>query len=134
MYTVAIVLRMLDRLSDRAAERVIEALLDALALANLEYLRANPGTPSLYRSGVRYADDDGPLDEWRDIPSVLSHGEGDCDDLVPWRLAELWNSGHRNARSIAHLQRAENGQDVFHALIRVEGNQTEDPSRILGMR
>lgn len=133
MYTIGIVLRALRSLPDRAAERCIEAILEGLAGANAEYLAAHPETPYLYESGVRYEDDsDAVLDEWRDIPTVLEYGSGDCDDLVPWRIAELWRQGIP-ARAIAHLQRDDDGGILFHAFIRVSGNQTEDPSERLGM-
>jgi hypothetical protein len=132
-YTIGVVLGGLDSLSDRAAERVIEALIDGLAVANLEYLKAHPETPMLYASGVRYEDEESLLDEWRNIPAVLALGVGDCDDLVPWRIAELWMAGYSQARAIAHLQRMKEGKVLFHVLVRIQGNQTEDPSQRLGM-
>lgn len=133
-YTIGIVLRLITALPDRAAERCIEAILDALAVANFEYLREHPDTPALYMSGVRYKDDAyGDIDYWKDIPTVLRDGHGDCDDLVPWRIAELWQAGYRNAKSIAHLQRDTEGNTLFHAYVRVDGTNTEDPSERLGM-
>lgn len=132
-YTIGVVLGMLDSLSDRAAERVIEGLLNGLAVADYEYLKAHPDTPLLYTSGIRYADEESGVDEWRDIPSILEAGEADCDDLVPWRIAELWIAGYAQARAIAHLQRRNDGSVVFHATVRIQDNQTEDPSERLGM-
>lgn len=133
-YTIGIVLRLITALPDRAAERCIEAILDALAFANWEYLREHPETPALYLSGVRYKDDAyGEIDHWKDIPSVLAAGAGDCDDLVPWRIAELWQAGYKQARSVAHLQRDNDGNTLFHAYVRVDANHTEDPSERLGM-
>lgn len=123
---------MLDGLPDRAAERVVESILDGLARANLEWLQYYPATPMLYASGVQYVDSDTwTLDEWRDIPTLLSLGHGNCSDLVPWRVAELQRSGYREARSIAHIQHLSDNQTLFHAYVRVAGNQTEDPSERL---
>lgn len=120
--------------SGRAKERCIEALANGLALVNLEFLNEHPHTPPLYNSGIRYCDDGGArYDEWCDIPTVLNRGCGDCDDLVPWRLAELWREGHQNAEAMAIEQQLKNGDTLFHLIIRVNGNQTEDPSQLLGM-
>lgn len=121
--------------SSRAKERCIENMANALALVNAEYLRENPRTPRVYTAGIRYCDDPkARYDEWCDIPTVLQRGCGDCDDLVPWRLAELLNDGV-NAEAHAIEQRLNNGDTVFHLLIRYPGsNQTEDPSAILGMQ
>jgi hypothetical protein len=134
VYRVQLELRGLLDLGDRAAERCIEAALDALAIIDLEYLQAHPNTPRLYDSGVRYRDDTADrVDRWLDIPSVLQRGFGDCDDLVPWRIAELWRDNIHNARSVAHLQRMQNGDVIFHATVRA-GLDVEDPSANLGMR
>lgn len=122
--------------SGRAKERCIEAMANGLAGVNLEYLVENPRTPALYDSGIRYCDDGCTrYDEWCDIPTVLSRGCGDCDDLVPWRLAELWRQGMHDAEAHAIEQRLPNGDTLFHLLIRFSGtSRTEDPSERLGMR
>lgn len=121
--------------SSAAKERCIEALANGLALVDVEYLKENPSTPKLYRSGVRYCDDStARFDEWCDIPTVLSRGCGDCDDLVPWRLAELWRQGRTQAEAHAIEQVLSNGDTLFHLQIRFAGtNEIEDPSQMLGM-
>lgn len=120
--------------TQRQKERCIEAMLNGLAAINLEYLSAYPQTPLLYQSGVRYRDDSyTKFDEWCDIPTTLARGWGDCDDLVPWRIAELWRDGVRNATGMAIAQKLSNGSILFHALIKFGNGQTEDPSRLLGM-
>jgi len=120
--------------SARAQERCIEALANGLALVNAEYLNARPNTPSLYTAGVRYCDDGrARYDEWCDIPTVLSRGCGDCDDLVPWRLAELWRAGETNAEAMAIAQKLDNGNTLFHLQIRFGDGRIEDPSQRLGM-
>lgn len=133
MYEVLSKLRVPDELVDvRARERCIEALLEAHARINLEWLREHPETPLLYQSGVRYRDDSHKrYDEWCDIPTTLTRQHGDCDDLVPWRIAELRFRGLK-ARGMARYQHA--GGATYHVLVRMPDGTTEDPSQILGMR
>ena len=118
---------------DRARERCIEYQLTASALIQREFLLANPRTPSIFNAGVRYIDDTGaPLDEWRSIPEIIAHRGGDCDDLVPWRMAELMIAGV-TPQAMARIQQARDGRVVFHALLRY-GPNTEDICRRLGMQ
>lgn len=133
MYAAAVELS-LDALStDRGRERVFEALAAALAAANVELLRSRR-LPMLYASGVEYiGDDDGGEDPWRDALRVLELGGGDCDDLVPWRLAELWLAGVR-ASPVAHLEHFADGTSRVHLTVRLPDGRVEDPSRVLGMR
>lgn len=133
MYDVLLRLDLHALRDDRARERVVEACLEALAVYDEEYLIAQQHTPPIYRAGVRYIDDsDARFDAFKGISFVLYEGGGDCDDLVPWRVAEL---RRRNvpARCMAHVTRDSDGNMLCHALVRV-GNETEDPSKILGMR
>jgi hypothetical protein len=133
VYVAQVELACLDSLkSDRARERCIEYLLVALAQCNLEFLKANHFTPPLYKSGVTYCGDMGPDDPWKDIPQVLKDGCGDCDDLVPWRLAELWLRGVQ-ASPVAHLETDSEGNALFHVTIATPSGDTEDPSIMLGM-
>ena len=74
----------------------IKPLLDALVVVNGLFLRAHHVDP-LYQSGVRYQQEppDGKPEEFAAIPMVLSRGWGDCDDLAPWRVAELQEDGEK---------------------------------------
>lgn len=114
---------------------MIEHLITGLALVDLEYLTAFPATPLLYKSGVRYvADKPGQrFDAWRDIPTTIASGGGDCDDLVPWRLAEHWRAGNSRARASVIEQPKPEGGVLYHVFIGGVRGGTEDPSRILGM-
>ena len=115
----------------RALERCVEYMLEALTLVNLEYLR-HFRPPALFYSGVRYKDDSrDKFDRWRDIPRVIRAGWGDCDDLVPWRLAELRRSG---VAAKAVVIGTRNGENLYHTYVSLPDGRTEDPSRILGMR
>lgn len=111
-------------------------LVESLAGVNVAYLSRNPRTPSLYQSGVVYSDDqetcDSCEDLWWDIPVVLSHGFGDCEDLAAWRIAELWMQG---IAARPHVTSGMNGRDkvLYHIQVMYPDGQIEDPSRILGM-
>lgn len=111
-------------------------LVEALAGVNTAFLERNPRTPSIYESGVRYSDAHETCssceDLWWDIPVVLSHGYGDCEDLAAWRLAELWMQG---IPARAHVTSALLGQGntLYHVQVMLPDGQIEDPSRILGM-
>ncbi len=54
-----------------------------------------------------------------------------CDDLAPWRCAELRHQGER-ARIRIQWKRFPNGK-LFHIVVRRENGEIEDPSAILGM-
>lgn len=56
----------------------LSAMLDCLIAIDTTYLRHHPQTPLLYASGVRYQDEPIGAEFWRDIPTVLRYGEGDC--------------------------------------------------------
>lgn len=60
----------------------LSAMLDCLIAIDTTYLRFHPETPLLYQSRVRYQDEPLGAEFWRDIPTVLAHGEGDCLPLT----------------------------------------------------
>jgi hypothetical protein len=113
----------------------LDSLLELSTLANQQWLRTHPDTPNLYLSGVRYRRETtthGGHNEERflTIPWVLHLGWGDCDDLAPWRAAELRESlvdPYAAARSVR--------MDPFtwHIIVLRGNGQVEDPSRLLGM-
>lgn len=120
-----------DQTHPRTLERCVEHVLEGLTRHNQEYLARFPETPGLYESGIRYRDDSADqFDRFRDIPLVLQSRWGDCDDLVPWRAAELRAAGVP-ARPIIISGR--NGSYLYHTIVQLPDGNTEDPSRILGM-
>lgn len=123
---------------------VIKAILDAQVRNNLAYLSLNPQTPWLYASGVRYANEpEGqkfnglPAEEFALIPVVLARKKGDCDDLAPWRCAELIRSGEPAKIRIQWRARrnpdGSRGRKYFHIVVRRADGSIEDPSALLGM-
>lgn len=111
----------------------IQAALDALVQLDEDYLARNPGTPSLYQSGVRWQRETpthGGHNEERflTIPFILSLGWGDCDDLAAWRAAELRRDGDQTARAVVYAARP----GLWHVVTQSSAG-IEDPSRVLGM-
>lgn len=106
---------------------VLEAYLEALIVANLVYLRANPQTPLLYNSGVRYA----RTVEWDSIPDLYARGVGDCKSLSAARVAELRARGAKAKPVFRFIVKPNGGRD-FHILV-LTSQGWDDPSRKLGM-
>lgn len=108
--------------------------------------------PRVYTSGVFWVDTIGaPFQDFADAPTVLARGVGDCKQLVAWRIAELYEDGHRAMPRVFCRDRASVHEGwKMHALLRHEPMCTcefcralpdevrragyiEDPSRLLGM-
>lgn len=114
------------------SERVLRGLLVALSAANCSYLKAHPETPWLYEAGVVYQAEEPGHEDWQTIPYVLDRGEGDCEDLACWRVAEL--RIRRGIRAVPRLtwRPRVNGR-LYHITVRYPDGRVEDPSRVLGM-
>jgi hypothetical protein len=67
-----------------------------------------------------------------DIPALYRRGKGDCNELAPVRVAELWRSG---IAASPYLTKEPNdrGGMTYHALVLWPDGSSEDPSLILGM-
>lgn len=129
----------------RTLGNVIKPVLEALVLVDQMYLRLHR-CPELYKSGVRYMEE--PLhqvtlghvgkaqriEEFAAIPAVIERGFGDCDDLAPWRCAELREHGEPAKIRIQWKRNPENGMKLFHIVVRRANGTIEDPSLLLGMR
>lgn len=117
----------------RMLGHVIKLILDAQVKINQIYLRTH-SVPPLYKSGVRYQNEpvDGSCEEFATIEPVYTRGWGDCDDLAPWRCAELRNNGEK-AKIRIQWKRQKSGRKLFHIVVRRGDGSIEDPSRILGM-
>lgn len=117
----------------RALGSAIKPLLESLARINQIYLTKHD-VPPLYKSGVRYMNEppEFACEEFASIPAILARGWGDCDDLAPWRVAELRNLGE-NAKIRIQWKRTSKGK-LFHIVVRRADGRIEDPSELLGMR
>jgi hypothetical protein len=67
-----------------------------------------------------------------DIPGLYRRGKGDCNELAPVRVAELWRAG---IAASPYLTKAPNerGGISYHAVVLWPDGSSEDPSLILGM-
>jgi hypothetical protein len=114
---------------DRADVRELNVLVRALCALNVLYLRAHPRTPLLKRSGVRYRTQPAGCERFLTIPKVLAAGSGDCDQLAPWRAAEL--RVHHGIRAMPEVRRM--GNRLWHVYVRYPNGKVEDISAVLGM-
>lgn len=105
--------------------------LDYLTAIN-EWHLSRRNFPPLYQSGVRYHTEEPGFEEWWDIPTVLAHGWGDCEDLGCWRVAELRKAGIRATPT--YKAKKIRGIWLVHILARFPDGALEDPSKILGMK
>ncbi len=115
----------------------LQPMLDALTAINLRYLDAHPSAPSIYSGAVRYVAELPGREEWRDLPTILSSGVGDCEDLATARAAELQARGVR-ARAVPRIvsRRPAIGggtAELVHIVVRHPDGSIEDPSLALGM-
>jgi hypothetical protein len=111
----------------------IRPILESLVKVNQLYLLTHH-VPLLYESGVRYQNEPPGLgyEDFAIIPSVLRRGWGDCDDLAPWRVAELRQRYGEKAKIRIQWKKHPKGK-LFHIVVRRGSGLIEDPSAKLGM-
>jgi hypothetical protein len=88
--------------------------------------------PPLYRSGVKYNKQNPQACAFRMPSDVKKRRNGDCKQLVLWRLAELAASGEKATPRVMWLNDRKGLQ--AHILIRRADGDLEDPSVNLGMK
>lgn len=67
-----------------------------------------------------------------DTQALYRRGRGDCNELVPVRVAELWNAGIAASPYLVK-ERNDRGGWTYHAIVLWPDGSSEDPSLILGM-
>lgn len=127
----------------RTLGSAIKPILEALVIIDQLYIRTHK-VPRLYDSRVRYENEPvntaklGGIDrryrieDFAAIPAVIERGWGDCDDLAPWRCAELREAGEK-AKIRIQWKRTRSGGKLFHIVVRREDGSIEDPCAKLGM-
>lgn len=120
-------------LSRKGSEKALLWLLESLVNINRDELRQNR-MPPLYAAGVRYKREKPGQENWQDCVTVYKTGEGDCEDLASWRIAELRNNGKRATPYIRWRQDPATGTFIYHVLVLRADGSLEDPSRKLGMK
>lgn len=115
--------------------RALLPLLEAATSTAERWLEDHPEAPRIYESGVRWQAEPPGQETWDPPPTVIQRRWGDCDDLAPWRAAELRREGDSEARADTYVSRIyPDGRRLWHAIV-VRGDGTvEDPSARLGMR
>jgi len=113
----------------------IRPLLEALVTVNQLFLLTHKNIPPLYESGVIYREEPSnwPYEDFAPIPTTLSRGWGDCDDLAPWRVAELRMQGEKAKIRIKWKMHKRSGGKLYHIVVRRANGTIEDPSARLGM-
>lgn len=112
--------------------QVLNRMLPMLVGLNVDYIRENPGTPSLYRSGIHYVRDRRGAEQWLTIPWVMARRSGDCKSLAAWRAAELRVKAREDARCVWIARRTPQGM-LYHVCVARANGRWEDPSLVLGM-
>lgn len=111
-------------------------LVRTLVAIDLIELHRRPSIPLLYTSGVRYrpqltqGGQYSGIETWSDVLTCLSRGEGSCEDLAAWRIAERRIRG-LEAKPFVH-SRFTPELTTYHVVVRYSGVE-EDPSKRLGM-
>jgi hypothetical protein len=110
--------------------KVLNIFVRTLCAYDVYWLRLHPRTPDIYKSGVRYRSQSPGVERFLPIPAVLAAGGGDCDQLAPWRAAEL-----RVRHGIKAMPEVVKISDrLFHVFVRYPNGKAEDISAHLGMR
>lgn len=107
----------------------VEALLHGLARVCFAQIKAGRIRAPLYKSGVVYKREPLNRECWQSAIITQMRRSGDCEDLVAWRVAELWATGETKARPECYSPRA----GLIHCVVRRADGTREDPSRLLGM-
>lgn len=68
-----------------------------------------------------------------DIPWLYARGKGDCNELVPVRIAELWRAGIKASPKLVWPEPNSRGGLTYHVIVQWPDGSGEDPSLILGM-
>lgn len=123
-------------LTEDEIERIILAALEVQILQN-RFLLRRLSVPPLWDAGVHWQLEPPrqPVDEFAPLTSVMARGNGDCDDLVSWRVAELRENGEPRAKPYLYSRFRRGAVDMHVQTWRGDGRQTpiEDTSRLLGM-
>lgn len=107
-------------------------------IRNIHLLRESPELPKLYASGVRWKREPTPppplhrVEQFDDPLLCIARGWGDCDDLAPWRSAELAIECGQEWRYVPFAIPTPAGAHIV-VYDRNTGRIFEDPSALLGM-
>lgn len=109
--------------------RILNIFVRALCAYDVLWLRAHPETPPIYESGVRYQTQPAGCEHFKPIPLILRAGNADCDQLAPWRAAEL--RVRHGIKAMPEVRQM--GPALYHVYVRFPDGSVEDVSARLGM-
>jgi hypothetical protein len=110
----------------------LEGLVDGLALQSYAQLLdpvTAPKIPTLYTSKIRYRNEPAGREIWQSAYETSQRGQGDCEDLVAYRLAELWRDGIRARARVLTISPM-----LRHVVVQHRDGTLEDPSKMMGMK
>lgn len=106
----------------------IEAALEGLIGMNV-VLMGQRSYPPLYSTSIRYRLERPGRDDWQTCDRLYASGEGDCEDVVGVRVAELRRQGESGARP--RVVPVPGRDDAFHTFVQRQDGTMEDPSKIM---
>lgn len=109
--------------------RALNIFVRALCAYDVLWLQRHPEAPNLYESGVRYKTQPVGCEHFRPIPLIIAAGSGDCDQLAPWRCAEL--RVRKGIKAMPEVKQM--GPNLYHVFCRLPNGKVEDISARLGM-
>lgn len=111
---------------------VLDAGLEAVTRLNQRLLEKGrvPSFREAIRRGVRWRPEPPGDESFDHAAKVIGRGWGDCDDLAPYRAADLRTTGEdRGARAAVY----KSGPSRWHAVVQRSDGRVEDPSQTAGM-
>ena len=110
----------------------LEGLVNGLAHQSYAQM-LDPATakkiPVLYTSSIRYKLEPAGQEIWQSAYETARLGYGDCEDLVAYRLAELWKDGIKARAKVLSIT-----PTLRHVVLVHKNGDIEDPSKALGMK
>lgn len=114
----------------RAEPLQLRRALEGFVRVSQAILRDRPGLPRLYASGTRYTREPRGRERWQSVEETIASKQGDCEDLVIARVAELRERDGIVAHPHVYQTKT---PGLLHTVVRMPDGSLEDPSLILGM-
>lgn len=96
------------------------------------YLEKKGAPKNILAAFKSLSDQVGSGEHFREIPTIIKNGGGDCDNVATWRAAELCELGIAAEPYIMWRKRPDGGT-TYHVITRWPDGTSEDPSLLLGM-
>lgn len=110
----------------------LESLVNGLAMQSYAQMmdpKTAPKIPPLYTSSIRYRMEPAGREIWQSAFETATRGVGDCEDLVAYRLAELWKDNVKARAKVLTIT-----PRLRHVVVQHKDGTIEDPSKNRGMK